>query len=241
MLGIYFLSLTFSQQLETVAGLVWHLTTLSESLESFIVTGWHSSIHNINYLSICFFWGSHFSYTYTLKCICYASGLCHYSCFLSIQNFLSWLRCNRWAKHPRAWSLRRNLTWNQRELQPRGWDCLSWILKKHHQNASHHHVCVIRKAKCVLAFLVEIIFKKKTTGRVGTHPRKESASKIWLMWLVWYIYRGLFLGPELAEFNLSFADLLRLIWNFSHFKKSSFFQFFSTYHPSSSILAEIKL
>lgn len=238
MLGIYFLLSTFSQQLETVAGLVWHLTALSESLlEAFIVTGWHSSIHSINCLSIwlgfCwffFFWGSDFSCTYTLKCICYASSLCHYSCFLSIQIFLSWLPCNWWAKHPRAWSLGKNLTWNQRELQPRGWDCLSWILKKHHQNASRHHVCVISKAKCVLAFLVEIIFKKKNTGRVGTHLRKESASKIWLTWLVWYIYRELFLWVELAEFNLSFVDLLRLTWVFPHFWKSNIIlAFFSVF------------
>lgn len=55
------------------------------------------------------------------------------------------------------------------------------IIEKHYQNASCHHVCVIRKPKCVLAFLVEIIFKKKNTGRVGTHLRKESVSKIWLM------------------------------------------------------------
>jgi len=57
-------------------------------------------------------------------------------------------------------------------------------IEQGYQNASRHHVCVIRKAKCVLAFLVEIIFKKKNTGRVGTHLRKESASKIWLMGLV---------------------------------------------------------
>lgn len=134
------------------------------------------------------------------------------------------------SQTPKAWSLGKNLTWNQRELQPKGWDRLSWILKKHHQNALHHHVCVIRKAKSVLAFLVEIICRKKHTGRVWTHLRKESESKIWLMWLAWYIYRGLFLRLELAEFNCSPAELLRLIWIFSHLKKSNIHSAFFPLH-----------